>query len=221
MALGVITRNLRYKALALVSAFMLWGVAHGTADVERGFDIPVTFVGLPENLVIVDQNSDVVNVRMRGSRAGLRRMALESFEYGVDVSGARPGAANYEVDLTRLEFPRGIKDVSRSPSNLLVTFEPRASRVVRVKPDVTGEPAPGFELASVELEPAEVMIAGARSEVQRRAELVTETIDVSGLQADARRAVKVALSRPHVWLAEDRPLQATIKIVPAGERKKR
>jgi YbbR domain-containing protein len=221
MALGVLTRNLRYKALALVSALMLWGVAHGTADIERGFDIPVVFTALPENLVIVEQNSDVVNVRMRGSRAGLRRMALDSFEYAVDVSGARPGTANYEVDLTRIEFPRGVKDVSRSPSNLLVTFEPRSSRVVRVRPDITGEPAEGFELAGVEIDPPEVMIAGARSEVQRRGEIVTETIDVSGLQADTKRTVKVALSRPHVWLAEERPLQASIKIVPAGARKRR
>jgi YbbR domain-containing protein len=221
VALGVLTRNLRYKALAFVSALMLWGVAHGTADIERGFDIPVVFAGTPEKLVIVDQNSDVVNVRMRGSRAGLRRMALESFDYVVDVSEARPGTANYEVDLTQLEFPRGVKDVSRSPSNLLVTFETRSSRVVRVRPDITGEPAPGFELAGVEIEPPELMIAGARSEVQRRGEVVTETIDVSGLQADATRTVKVALSRPHVWLAEDRPLEARIKIVPAGSRKKR
>jgi YbbR domain-containing protein len=181
----------------------------------------VVFTALPENLVIVEQNSDVVNVRMRGSRAGLRRMALDSFEYSVDVSGARPGTANYEVDLTRIEFPRGVKDVSRSPSNLLVTFEPRSSRVVRVRPDITGEPAEGFELAGVEIDPPEVMIAGARSEVQRRGEIVTETIDVSGLQADTKRTVKVALSRPHVWLAEERPLQASIKIVPAGARKRR
>jgi YbbR domain-containing protein len=221
MALGVLTRNVRYKALALFSALMLWGVAHGTADIERGFDIPVVFTGLPDTLVIVEQNSDVVNVRMRGSRAGLRRMALESFEYKVDVSGARPGTANFEVDVTQIQFPRGTKDVSRSPSNLLVTFEPRASRVVRVKPDITGEPAPGFELASVEIAPAELRIEGARSEVQRRGELVTEAIDVSGLEATEKRPVKIALSRPHVWLAEDQPLEATIKIVPAGGRKKR
>ena len=221
MALGFLTRNLRYKALAVASSLMLWGVAHGTADIERGFDIPVVFSGLPDKLVIVDQNSDVVNVRMRGSRAGLRRMALEGLEYTVDVSGARTGTANFEVDLTRIEFPRGTKDVSRSPSNLLVTFEPRSSRVVRVRPDITGEPGEGFVVEGVDLKPTEVRIEGARSEVRRRGEVVTEAIDVGGLEETEQREVRVSLTRPNVWLAEDAPLEATIRIKPAGEGKAR
>jgi len=217
MAFGFLTRNLRYKVLALAAAGMLWGVAHGTADIERGFDIPVVFEGLPDSLVIVDQNSDVVNVRMRGSRAGLRRMTVSGPEYAVDVSGARPGTANFEVDLTRIEFPRGTRDVSRSPSNLLVTFERRASRVVRVKPDLVGEPAGGFVVAGVDLVPAEVRIEGARSEVRRGSEVVTEAIDVTGLDETVTREVQVSLNRPNVWVAREGPLEARIRIKPAGE----
>jgi len=220
MALGLLTRNVRYKLLALGSAFMLWGVAHGTADIERGFDIPVVFTNLPDSLVIVEQNSDVVNVRMRGSRAGLRRMTAEGREYTVDVSGARAGQANFEVDLTRIEFPRGTRDVSRSPSNLLVTFEPRASRVVRVKPDLTGEPAEGFVVEGVDLTPSEVRIEGARSEVRRRGEVVTESIDVSGLRETGTREVKVSLTRPNVWLMRDAPIEARIRIQPADAKKR-
>jgi YbbR domain-containing protein len=220
MVLGFLTRNLRYKLLALGAAFMLWGVAHGTADIERGFDIPVVFTNLPDSLVIVEQSSDVVNVRMRGSRAGLRRMTVEGREYTVDVSGARPGRANFEVDLTRIEFPRGTRDVSRSPSNLLVTFEPRASRVVRVKPDLSGEPAEGFAVAGVDLTPPEVRIEGARSEVRRRGEVVTEAIDVTGLEETVTREVKVSLQRPNVWLATDTPIEARIRIKPVEAKKR-
>ena len=221
MALGFLTRNLRYKLLALASAAMLWGVAHGTADIERGFDIPVVFTGLPESLVIIEQNSDVVNVRMRGSRAGLRRMTVSGPEYTVDVSGARTGTANFEVDLTRIEFPRGTRDVSRSPSNLLVTFERRASRVVRVKPDLSGEAAEGFVVVGIDLVPSEVRIEGARSEIRRRGEVVTEAIDVTGLDETVTREVKVSLTRPNVWLVEDKPIEARIRIRAAGAAKRR
>jgi YbbR domain-containing protein len=220
MALGLVTRNLRYKLLALAGAFMLWGVAHGTADIERGFDIPVVFTNLPDSLVIVEQSSDVVNVRMRGSRAGLRRMALEGPEYTVDVSGARPGRATFEVDLTRIEFPRGVRDVSRSPSSLTVTFEPRASRVVHVKPEIAGEPAKGFVVAGVDLTPSEVRVEGARSEVRRTGEVATESIDVTGLDETATREVKVVVGRPNVWMANDAPVEARIRIKPAEAKKR-
>ncbi|NNL66237.1 MAG: hypothetical protein HKP30_08345 [Myxococcales bacterium] len=219
--LGFFTRNVRYKILALGSALMLWGVAHGTADVEQGFDIPVVFTGLNEKLVIVDQNSDVVNVRIRGSRAGLRRMALEGFEYPVDATGARPGRANFEVELTRIEFPRGVNVVSRSPSNLIVTFESRSSRIVRVRPEIIGEPAAGFVVAGVDLDPPEVRIVGARSEVRRRGEVVTEAIDVSGLEKNDEREVRISITRPHIWLAEERPVKATIRVKPAKQGGKR
>lgn len=219
--MNFLTRNLRYKALALTSSLVLWGVAHGTADIERGFDIPVVFTNLSDKLVIVDQNSGVVNVRMRGSRAGLRRMSIEGFEYPVDASGARNGRANYEVDLGQIEFPRGVTPVSRSPSNLIVNFEPRSSRIVRVKPDLSGEPAEGFAVAGVDLSPTEVRITGARSEVRRRGEVMTESIDVSGLGETEEREVKVSLTRPNVWLVEDEPIQATIRIKRAAASKKR
>jgi YbbR domain-containing protein len=215
--LGFLTRNVRYKLLALTTSLVLWGVAHGTADIERGYDIPVVFTNLSDKLVIVDQNSDVVNVRMRGSRAGLRRMALEGFEYPVDATGARAGGANFEVDLGQIEFPRGVTPVSRSPSNLLVTFERRASRVVRVKPDLSGEPAEGFVVAGVDLDPTEVRITGAAGEVRRRGEVTTESIDVSGLDETEVRDVKVSINRPNVWLAEDKTIRATIRVKPAAE----
>jgi len=217
MGLGFLTRNLRYKLLALASAAMLWGVAHGTADIEQGFDIPVVFSGLPDSVVIVDQNSDVVNVRMRGSRAGLRRMTTDRPEYMVDVSGARSGRANYEVDLARLEFPRGTRPVSRSPSSLIVEFEPRASRVVRVKPELAGRPAEGYTVAGIDLTPSEVRIEGARSEVRQRGELATEAIDVTGLSETVTREVRVALTRPNVWLAGDPVLEARIRVKPVDE----
>ncbi len=219
--MGFLTRNLRYKILAILSSLVLWSVAHGTADIERGYDIPVLFTNLPDDLVIVDQNSDVVNVRMRGSRAGLRRMAVEGFEYPVDASGARSGRANFEVDLGQIEFPRGVNPVSRSPSNLIVNFERRSSRVVRVKPDISGTPAEGFAVVGVDLQPSEVRITGARSEVRRRGEIVTENIDVTGLDETEEREVRISLNRPNVWLAEDRVLKATIRVQRATAAKNR
>ncbi len=221
MAFGFVTRNLPYKVLAVFIAVLLWGVAHGTRDEELGFDFPIVLENLPENVVVVDQNSDVVNVRLQGSRAGLRRVAGESVEYRVDVAGSRPGRSEFEVDTARLDLPRGVRPVSRSPSELELTFERRSSRVVRLKPDLEGEPAEGFVLAGVDLEPTEVRIEGARSEVRRLGELVTEAIDLRGLDESEEREVKVSLTRSHVWLAEAEPIRARIRIKPVDPENER
>ncbi len=88
-------------------ALFLWVVARGSSSVERGFDIPVVLQGVPDDLVVVDRGADVVNVRLLGTRSALRNFDPERLEYPLEVSEAKPGQADFEVDLSRFDLPRG------------------------------------------------------------------------------------------------------------------
>jgi len=207
-------KNLRYAVLAIVTSLMLWSIAHGSSSVERGYDIPVVFHDLPDTLVITDQSDEDINIRVMGSRVALRNLSPRKMEYVVDVSGAKPGRTVHEVDVSRLDLPRGVRIVSRSPAQIDVRFEARGRRIVRVRPDLEGEPAQGFALTSVEVEPPRVWLTGARSRVARLSEVVTETIDVSGLEAPLERQVSLSLGSDHVWMEEAKPVTVRIGIEP-------
>jgi hypothetical protein len=58
--------------LAWLIAMVLWGMAHGSSDIERGVDIPIVFDGISEDLVLVEQSARAVNIRVLGSRAARR-----------------------------------------------------------------------------------------------------------------------------------------------------
>jgi YbbR domain-containing protein len=178
--------------LSFAIASVLWIMAHGTSSIERGVDIPVVFSGIPENLVITDQTADVVNIRVLGSRAALRNVGPSEQEYRIDVSGAKPGLLVHEVEAALIEVPGGVAITSRSPAVIEVQFERRGRKAVRVRADLEGEPAEGFEITSVEVDPPRVWLTGARSDVLRLSEVVTETIDVSGFAAPVEREVKPA-----------------------------
>jgi YbbR domain-containing protein len=135
-------------------------------------------------------------------------------EYVVDVSGAKIGRTVHEVDVSRLDPPRGVRIVSRSPAQIDARFEARGSKTVRIRHDLEGEPAAGFVLTSVEIDPPRVRLTGARSRVMRLSEVVTETIDVSGLEAPVERQVKLSLGSDHVWMEEDEPVTVRIGIEP-------
>jgi hypothetical protein len=132
--------NLGYKLVAVGVAFLLWGVAHSSSSIERGFDVPMVLRGLPDDLVIVEQSTGEVNVRIQGSRAALRNLSPGDLEYPIEVSGAKPGVLKVEVDPAPLELPRGARVVSRSPSVVELTLAPRG-KTVRAA-DLSGEPAP-------------------------------------------------------------------------------
>ena len=153
-------KNLRYAVLAIAISLILWSIAHGSSSVERGYDIPVVFHDLPDTLVITDQSDREINIRVLGSRVALRNLSPSKMEYVVDVSGAKAGRTLHEVDVSRLDIPRGVRIVSRSPAQIEVRVEARGRRIVRIRPHLEGEPAECFVLTSVELEPTRVWLTG-------------------------------------------------------------
>ena len=204
--------NLGYKVLAVVIGLFLWVVARGSSSVERGFDIPVVLEGVPEELVVVDRGADVVNVRLLGTRAALRNFDPESLEYSLEVSEAKPGQADFEVDLSRFDLPRGARVVSRSPSRIELALEKRIGKTVKVKPDLEGTPADGYRVGSISVEPPRVRITGARSEVLRLSEVATETIDVAGATGPVEREVRISAGPGHVWADTPRTVKVTVDV---------
>jgi YbbR domain-containing protein len=209
-------KDLRYKLLALAIAALLWVVASGTSSVERGFDVPITFQGVPDDVVIVDKSTDQVNLRVMGSRAALRNVSPGAMEYRLEVSGAKQGVAHYEIDVSQLDLPRGARIVSRSPSSLEVKFERRGTKVVRVRPDLEGEPPQGFEVGAVVVEPERVRITGARSEVLRLSEVITEAINLSGQREALERDVRLSVGGRNAWVEEPTTVKVRVAIAPVA-----
>jgi YbbR domain-containing protein len=209
--------NLRYKIVALLAALLLWGVSHSTSSVERGFDIPVVPSNVPQDLVITGQSTDAVNIRVRATNAALRRLSVADLSYPVDLAGARAGNTEREVELAAVNLPRGAQIVSRSPASLEFTLERRSTRAVKVRADIDGEPAPGFVLGEVTIEPARLRISGARSEVLRLSEVLTETIDVAGASEPFEKKVRATPGGLHVWMDGANEVTVRIGITPAPE----
>jgi YbbR domain-containing protein len=206
--------NIGYKLIAVAVAFLLWGVAHSSSSVERGFDVPMVLRGIPDDLVIVDQSSDEVNVRIQGSRAAIRNISPGDLEYPVEVSGAKPGVLSVEVDATPIELPRGARIVSRSPSRVDLTLARRGSKPVKVRADLAGEPAGDLRVAEVVVDPPRVRITGAEAQVLRLGEVLTETIDISGATEDVEKEAAISLTGSHVWLEEVAPVKVRIRFEP-------
>lgn len=203
-----------YLILSVLIAGVLWGVAHGRSDRETQLDVPIVFHEIPEELVITQRNANAVNVRIRGTAAALRNLSSTDLDYAVDVSGAQVGSAVYEVDVFPLvdRLPRGADIVARSPSSIEVRFERKGRKSVRIRPDLEGEPAQGFEVTEVAVDPPRVWLAGARGDVLRLGEVVTETVNIGGLQESTEREVRLSLGGGHVWMEESRPVTVRIQV---------
>lgn len=213
--------NLRFGVLllALAIAGFLWGVAHGSSSIERPFDLRVETAGIEDRFVVTKLSTDAVNVRIRGSRAALRNLDPSELFYPVDLKGAKRGRAEYEVENSRIEeqLPRGTTLLSRSPSRIQVDLELKGRKAVGVRADIEGEPAEGYVVAGVVVEPRRVWLAGARSQVLRLTEVVTEPIDVADMTESTEREARLFLGSGTIWREDKEPVTVRIRIEPDPE----
>jgi len=200
--------------LALAISVFIWGVAQGTSSVQQSFDVEVELVGVEESLVVTEQSADSINVRLRGSRAALRNLSVEQLKYRVDARGGKPGVAVYEVDVESIPHPTGTSFVGYAPTQLEVRFEKRGQKTVPVRAETQGTPAPGFHLAGVVVVPDKIGLEGARRQVLKMKEVLTEKIDISGLTGDAEREARLVLGGGLVWPEDDKPIRVLIRIEP-------
>lgn len=209
-------QNLRpgVLVLALAISVFIWAVAQGTSSIQQSFDVEVELVGVDEALVVTDQSSDSINVRLRGSRAALRNVEVGELKYRVDARGGKPGVAVYEVDVESIPHPTGTSFVGYAPAQLEVRFEKRGHKTVPVRAETEGSPAPGYHLAGVIVAPERIRLEGARSQVLRLKEVVTEKIDITGLAEDAEREARLVLGAGPVWPEQDGPIRVLIRIEP-------
>jgi YbbR domain-containing protein len=203
--------------LALVIAVFLWVVAQGSTSIRYSFDIPVEIHGVQDDLVVTSQSSNDINVGVTGTRAALRNLDESRMKYEIDVSNAKAGVAEFEVELAQIALPRRAKFAGHSPSHIQVRLERQSRKEVAVQADVQGEPAPGFELTEVRVIPDRVWLAGARSQVVRLAEIQTEPIDVANLTASVEKQVRLLLGGGAVWMEDEKPVTIQLVVDPIPE----
>jgi len=208
-------RHIGLKVMSIALAALLWLIVAGEQIVERALRIPLEFTNMPPQLEPVGDPLDVVDVRVRGSSGRLSRIAAGEVVAVVDLQGARPGQRLFHVAGSDVRAPFGVEVVQVAPSSLYMTFEPSATKSVPVMPEVEGEPAAGFEVATRAAEPATVEVVGPQSAVAAMTTAITEPVSVAGASAPVVEMVSVGVSDPTVRLKSVEPVRVTVTVRPA------
>ncbi len=213
--------NLLYKLVALLIAGLLWAAAQGVGDLKDSVDLRVSYRNVPEELVVVDQSAQEINVQLIGSRSGLRQARQALTDYTVSLEGVKEGEARFAVVSENLQqrISRSAKVTARSPSQISFRTERVASKRVPVRAALEGELPTGYRVTEVRVEPAQIVIEGARTGVRRIREVSTQRIDLSRLRASSTLETPIFWDVPNVWRKDGRgdPVQVTVVIEsPAG-----
>lgn len=221
-ALRWLISNIPLILMALILAALAWFVALEQADptVERTFPqpIPISMTGLDEDLLIVGNFQERVQVTIQTTRSVWDALEVEDFEAVADLSGLSPGVHEVPVQIDLDQEPSRI--LAREPETIVVELDSRASQVVPVRVEVTGEPAVGYVTRARTVEPRDVTVSGPTSYVTQVVEAFA-AVSIDGADEDLEETLSV---RPRNSAGETVPyvslnpeaVELLIPVAPSG-----
>ncbi|HWF85722.1 MAG TPA: CdaR family protein [Vicinamibacterales bacterium] len=212
-------RHFGLKVLSFGLALMLWMVVSGEETVERGLRVPLELQQFPPGLELHDDAPSTVDVRVRGASGALSRVSLGDIVAVLDLRGARAGRRLFHLTPEQVRAPFGVEVIQVTPPTVAMVFEPGASRLVPVTPDIEGDPAPGYVIGKITSDPATVEMVGPASAVGRVSEAITEPISLDGASAPVRENVTVGFLDPAVRLKLPRSANVLVDVLPGPEER--
>ena len=208
-------RNLGLKVLALAIAVLLWFTMAGEHVVERSVRVPLEIQNRPERLELVGSPPDQVEVRLRGSSGLLSRLQPGDIVVILDLEAARPGSRLFHLRTDQVRSPFGVTVSQVIPQTVSVAFELGEARQVPIRADVEGEPAPGYTLGKVTVQPSSVEVVGPSSDLHALRDATTEPVSIEGATANVEQTVTVGVDDSALRLREPVSAIVRVEIVPS------
>lgn len=193
--------------LALGLAVFLWYFVGSQDEAEILASGPIELRNVPPGLEVVGQSAQRVEVRLRGASALLRDAPPGILRAVVDLSGEGRGERSWFLGVDSVEAPAGVQVMRVDPSQVVLELERTLTATVRVSPRVLGEPATGFEIHRIAIEPSELRVEGPESLLSELDRITTEPISAQGLRETYARRLQLEVDpalRPAVREVEVR-----------------
>jgi YbbR domain-containing protein len=207
-------RHLGLKVVSVGLALLLWLVIAGEEVVERSLRVPVELQQFPAGLELKGDPTDFVDVRVRGASSAVARVSPGDSVAVLDLRGATPGRRLFQLTPEQVRVPFGVDVIQVVPATIAMVFEPSATREVPVVVEVDGEPAPGFVMGTISVDPKSVQVIGPESSVKAATEAVTETISIAGAQGSVAENVTIGFLDPTLRLTAPRRAAVKVEVLP-------
>jgi hypothetical protein len=207
-------RKIGLKLTSVAIAALLWMVVGGEQVVERTLRSPLELQNIPEGLEVVGETPSTVDVRVRGASSALGQLSTGDVVTVLDTTTARPGRRLFHLSPSQVRVPFGIDVTFVGPATIPLLFERQTMKAVPVAPAIEGQPAPGYFIERVQIEPQEVEVVGTESALRSLHQAATEPISLTGARASVREIVNIGLPDSTARVRTQRTARVTVTISP-------
>jgi len=209
-------RNIFFKILALVLAVILWFLVVGEERAEVGLTIPLELVNMPRDLIVVNNLTQGIDIRVNGPRSLIRSLTTRTLSKGLDLSNSKTGTVTFPISSEGIRLPRGVAVTRIHPPQVVVVLQKQIRKVIPVKGRIIGRPANGYEVDSVTIRPEEVEVAGPEEAMKELEHLFTKPVDISGRRDPFVQEVHLDFRSLQINLVRNLTLEVEVTIKKTG-----
>jgi len=207
-------RNLGLKAAALLLGTLLWFTVSGQQVEGIVSRIPVLYRNVPSALEITGERQFEVAVQLRGSYNQIAAIGPGNVNVVVDLADARPGPTVIPLRTDQVVVPLGVQVTQIDPGSVTLLIEKSGTVDLPITALVEGQPAPGYAVGAVTVEPKKVRVAGPESRLRGVASAITERVSVEGVSSTVTQTVTIGVPDNELRLTDARTARVTVSIVP-------
>jgi YbbR domain-containing protein len=219
MMLSFINENWKMKVLALGCALLLWFYVMGERRLEVAYAVPIELKNVPQGMVVTNDLPKNIDIRLSGPRALLADLNQKDVRISIDLVGLKPGVTTFSRLDDHLRLPGGIQTTRISPSFVDVKLEQVIDKTVPLRARLSGQLPGGYQLSSINVLPAEVVVQGAEGEVAAIIEVMTERIELGEITGSRELTVPLDYRGKYSQVKEIKDANVRLQIKRVGREK--
>ena len=199
--------NILQKAFALGMALVIWAMAptpQKEGFTEMQFFVAISYINLPKNMEFIESPPQSVSLFVSIPNSEVGELNPAQFQVQVDLSNAEPGDNNITIRRNEILAPKTAVINKINPETLDLVLEEGIEKLVDIKPVFQGQLGEGYVVEKVELNPAQVLVRGPKSQLEAMVQIETKAINIEGLTGQVDMLIKPIFPQG-ITLVEPKP----------------
>lgn len=182
--------------------------------VDKSVPVQVVHGPVPDGLTLGEVTVEPATVTVSGAGSIVAKVDAVRADVVIQSTGINVDENVQLIPIDKLGNALSPLDVTPPTAQVTIpVFSDRQNRTLPVNPIITGNPAAGFEIESVAVEPQVVLVAGDPDQLTELSRVDTDPIPMTGVSADETVEVGLALPTGVVAVGEE-TITVTITIRP-------
>src|SRR5262249_3450809 len=135
----------------------------------------------------------------------------------IDLGKMRTGEKIVALSPQNVQAPFGAEVIRVNPSSVRFSLERTITKTVPIVPTVVGQPADGYEIVEVRLNPAKVEVEGPESRLNTMMSIATVPVRLDGKQSPIEQTADLDVPDPQIRLQHPSPVSIRIEIHHKGQ----